>query len=84
MKYQAHANDMGSGMLDLVPRSGLAQIIAGDVVPVLDRLIETPIAWLERMRERRQLAGLSDSMLKDIGVSRADVEHVVEKPFWRS
>ena len=35
------------------------------------------------MRERRQLAGLSDDMLKDIGVSRADVEHVVEKPFWK-
>lgn len=80
MKYQAHSG----GMLDLVPRSGLAQIIAADVAPVLDRIIETPIAWLERMRERRQLAGLSDGMLKDIGVSRADVEHVVEKPFWRS
>ena len=78
MKHQAH------GMLDLVPRSGLAHIVASDLVPLLDRVIETPIAWLERMRERRQLAGLSDDMLKDIGVSRADVEHVVEKPFWRS
>jgi uncharacterized protein YjiS (DUF1127 family) len=78
MKYHAH------GMLDLVPRSGLAQMIAADLVPVLDRVIETPITWLERIRERRQLAGLSDDMLKDIGVSRADVEHVVEKPFWRS
>jgi uncharacterized protein YjiS (DUF1127 family) len=78
MKYHAH------GMLDLVPRSGLAQIIAGDLVPVLDRVIEAPVAWLERMRERRQLATLSDDMLKDIGVTRADVEHVVEKPFWRS
>lgn len=72
------------GMLDLVPRSGLAHILAADLVPVLDRVIETPIAWLERLRERRQLAGLSDSMLKDIGVSRADVEHLVEKPFWKS
>jgi uncharacterized protein YjiS (DUF1127 family) len=79
MKYHAHSG----GMLDLVPRSGLAHILASDLAPVLDRLIETPIAWLERMRERRQLAGLSDDMLKDIGVSRADVEHVVEKPFWR-
>jgi uncharacterized protein YjiS (DUF1127 family) len=77
---KSHAN----GMLDLVPRSGLAHIIAADLVPVLDRMIEAPIAWLERMRERQQLAGLSDDMLKDIGVSRADVEHVVEKPFWRS
>lgn len=78
MKYQAH------GMLDLVPRSGLAHIVASDFVPALDRIIEAPIAWLERMRERRQLAGLSDEILKDIGVSRADVEHVVEKPFWRA
>jgi len=81
MKYQTQNSH---GMLDLVPRSGLAHIIAADLVPVLDRLVEAPIAWLERMRERRQLAGLSDDMLKDIGVSRADVEHVVEKPFWRS
>ncbi len=78
MKSHAHH------MLDLVPRSGLAQIVARDLAPVVDRLIETPIAWLERMRERRQLAGLSDDMLKDIGVSRADVEHVVVKPFWRA
>jgi uncharacterized protein YjiS (DUF1127 family) len=70
--------------LHLLPRSGLAQVIASDLVPVLDRVIEAPIAWLERMRERRQLAGLNDDMLKDIGVSRADVEHVVEKPFWRA
>ena len=80
MKYQAH----GDGMLDLVPRSGLAQIIAADLAPVLDRIVEAPITWLERMRERRQLAALGDDILKDIGVSRADVEHVVEKPFWRA
>jgi uncharacterized protein YjiS (DUF1127 family) len=78
MKSHAH------GILDLVPRSGLAQIIASDLLDAFDRVIETPIAWLERMRERQQLAGLSDDMLKDIGVSRADVEHVVEKPFWKS
>jgi uncharacterized protein YjiS (DUF1127 family) len=71
-------------MLDLVPRSGLAQIVASDLAPMLDRIIETPIAWLERVRERAQLGALSDDMLKDIGVSRADVEHVVEKPFWRA
>jgi uncharacterized protein YjiS (DUF1127 family) len=80
MKYQAaHSHSM----LDLVPRSGLAQIIASDLVPVLDRVIEAPIAWLERMRERRQLAGLNDDMLKDIGLNRADIDAVANKPFWR-
>lgn len=72
------------GILDLVPRSGLAQIIAADLAPMLDRIIETPIAWIERTRERRQLAALGDDMLKDIGASRADVEHMVDKPFWRA
>jgi uncharacterized protein YjiS (DUF1127 family) len=81
MKYQTQNSH---GMLDLVPRSGLAHIIAADLVPVLDRIIETPIAWIERVRERRQLASFSDGMLKDIGVSRADVEHVIDKPFWRA
>ena len=72
------------GILDLVPRSGLAQIIAADVVPVLDRIIEAPIAWIERTRERRQLAALGDNMLKDIGLNRADLETVTNKPFWRA
>ncbi|MGH6891151.1 MAG: DUF1127 domain-containing protein [Dongiaceae bacterium] len=81
MRYQSLNSN---GMLDLVPRSGLAQIIAADLGPVLDRIVETPITWLERARERRQLASLSDDMLKDIGVSRADVEQVVEKPFWKA
>ena len=80
MKYHAQ----GDGMLDLVPRSGLAKAVASGLISTLDHIVEAPVAWLERMRERQQLAGLSDAMLKDIGVSRADVEHVVEKPFWRA
>ena len=41
------------------------------------------LIWLERARQRRQLQQLSDHMLKDIGLSRADVEAEVTKPFWR-
>ena len=36
-----------------------------------------------RIRERRTLARLDDAMLRDIGISRADVELEVSKPFWR-
>jgi uncharacterized protein YjiS (DUF1127 family) len=36
----------------------------------LDRLLN----WLERRRQRRVLLGLEDRMLKDIGVSRCDLE----------
>ncbi len=40
--------------------------------------------WSERRRQRRQLRRLGDHILKDIGLSRADVEREADKPFWRS
>lgn len=45
---------------------------------------EQILAWLERARQRRHLLQLSDHMLQDIGLSRADVEAEVSKPFWRA
>ena len=45
---------------------------------------EQILSWLERARQRRQLAQLGDHMLKDIGLSRADVEAEASKPFWRA
>jgi uncharacterized protein YjiS (DUF1127 family) len=52
----------------------------GPVVTVF----EQAFAWLERARQRRQLQQLGDHMLKDIGLSRADVEAEAAKPFWRA
>ncbi len=43
-------------------------------------------AWeraLERARQRRQLRRLDDRLLKDIGLSRADVEREADKPWWK-
>jgi uncharacterized protein YjiS (DUF1127 family) len=45
---------------------------------------EQVMAWFERTRQRRQLQQLGDHMLKDIGLSRADVEAEISKPFWRA
>ena len=45
---------------------------------------EQPLAWLERARQRRQLRQLGDHMLKDIGLSRADVDAEASKPFWQA
>lgn len=39
--------------------------------------------WAQRQRERAALAALDERMLKDIGVSRADVWQEINKPFWR-
>ncbi len=37
-----------------------------------------------RSRQRRDLAALSDHNLRDIGLSRSDVEAEIGKPFWRA
>lgn len=42
----------------------------------------TVFEWQERARQRRQLLELDDRMLKDIGVTRADVDREIAKPFW--
>jgi len=39
--------------------------------------------WRRRSRERAELAALDDRSLKDIGLTRADVEFLANKPFWR-
>lgn len=40
------------------------------------------LTWQRRSRERAVLAGLPDDMLKDVGLTRADVEIEANKPFW--
>ncbi len=45
--------------------------------------LDTLLEWRDRARERHALAQLDDRMLRDIGVSRADVYCEYRKPFWR-
>nr|WP_248883497.1 DUF1127 domain-containing protein [Bradyrhizobium japonicum] len=37
--------------------------------------------WRQRYRDRRELARWTEH---DIGVSRSDIAHELEKPFWRA
>jgi uncharacterized protein YjiS (DUF1127 family) len=39
--------------------------------------------WRERSRGRQHLRALSDHMLKDLGLLRADVENETANTFWR-
>jgi len=38
--------------------------------------------WHSRYRWRQELAGLSDSALRDIGITRCDARREIQKPFW--
>ena len=55
----------------------------GWVRPML-RAVELLQLWRERARQRRQLQCLNDRMLRDIGLTRADVFAEASKPFWQS
>jgi uncharacterized protein YjiS (DUF1127 family) len=39
--------------------------------------------WRRRAHERRELADLSEVMLHDIGISRAEAVYLANKPFWK-
>jgi uncharacterized protein YjiS (DUF1127 family) len=49
----------------------------------LRRIVDLMLLWRERARSRQQLLRLNDDLLKDIGLSRADVHREAVKPFWR-
>jgi uncharacterized protein YjiS (DUF1127 family) len=51
----------------------------GGVVALLARRVAL---WLEVRRQRRQLLAMSDHMLHDLGLSRADAEGEATRPFW--
>ena len=46
-------------------------------------VLDTLLTWQERAFQRRALSELNDRMLKDIGLSAADAQNEVRKPFWR-
>ena len=52
--------------------------------PWIRRAVDAVLTWHQRARERRELMQLSDRMLRDIGISRAEAYGEAEKPFWRA
>ncbi len=59
--------------------AGRTQGTAALIAAGLERLL----LWQERARQRRELAALSDDLLKDIGLSRSGAFEESRKPFWR-
>jgi uncharacterized protein YjiS (DUF1127 family) len=63
-------------------RFQLSKAADASVAALLSRTWRTLRRWNQLARQRRQLASLSDEMLKDIGRSRADIEWEANRPFW--
>ena len=46
--------------------------------------MDTVLDWQDRSRQRHRLGEMDDHLLRDIGLSRADLEYESSKPFWRA
>ena len=44
--------------------------------------LDMVVAWQDRSRERAQLAGLDDRLLRDMGLTRSDVDRELNKALW--
>jgi uncharacterized protein YjiS (DUF1127 family) len=73
--YRYNASDR-SGSYFVRPSRGKA------TVGFVTRLLDMVMTWGDRVRQRRHLAELDDRLLRDIGLSRAEVEGEVSRPFW--
>ena len=46
-------------------------------------VVETLLIWQQRAKDRHLLATMDDRMIGDVGLSRADIDREISKPFWR-
>jgi uncharacterized protein YjiS (DUF1127 family) len=61
------------------PQQDRQRLVAGFVGKVGHEIA----LWWRTRRDRRALAALSDTMLQDVGLTRADVEREMVQPFWQ-
>jgi uncharacterized protein YjiS (DUF1127 family) len=54
------------------------------VTGIWANLAETLHTWRQRYRTRQELAQWTERDLHDVGLSRSDIVHEIEKPFWRA
>ncbi len=61
---------------------GAAKALGASLWTLPERIADVLYEWQRRASERHHLRQLDDHMIKDLGLSRADVEGEAGKPFW--
>jgi uncharacterized protein YjiS (DUF1127 family) len=69
--------------MSTIPAVTATRIAVAETPSILETVLAWLFAWHHATRSRAMLAELDDRMLADIGISRADAQREVEKPFWR-
>ncbi len=66
------------------PRRPTAAWFGEFLLEAAARAVRTLLSWQARDRQRHALAQLDARMLQDIGLSRAEVDLELGKPFWHA
>jgi len=77
-----HGAGTSARVLNAAPDIG-PRTLAQPPSSALRQAIDTLLLWQDRRRQRRELAMLSDGLLKDIGISRLDASWEWRKWPWR-
>ena len=56
---------------------------AGTLLSRLSRILALPLIWHERSCHRRHLLTIEERLLRDVGLTRQDIELEAGKPFWQ-
>ena len=65
------------------PRPASRQGVSDLLGEAARRIVHTLHVWRERVRARHELSRLDLRSLQDIGLTTADRDFLVNKPFWR-
>jgi uncharacterized protein YjiS (DUF1127 family) len=49
---------------------------------VVAHIVNVLATWWRAHSDRRHLSAMNDEMLRDVGLSRSDVEREFQRPFW--
>jgi uncharacterized protein YjiS (DUF1127 family) len=62
----------------------IAIALVGSVANIPARVFQVLTVWQKRYEQRLHLDTMSDHLIKDMGLSRSDVNHEVVKQFWEA
>jgi uncharacterized protein YjiS (DUF1127 family) len=69
--------------LALAPTTTAGVLPSGRARSLLSAILDRLLLWQERASQRHQLMTMEDHRLRDMGLTRADLEREMRKPFWR-
>jgi uncharacterized protein YjiS (DUF1127 family) len=83
VKALDHDLTIPAGPHDLRQAASGASTCVGAFLSAARHMAHMVWVWRSRAETRRAMSMLSDHVLRDIGLTRADVDREVMKPFWR-